>query len=103
MSAPRSATTCRFPSADFSPPPEKKKTRSELTGFFCCEKIEDHRRAGLAGRALRLHAGMNEVVAFQHAAALQSLHAPVGIDIGAETPQEIAVSILAQLIAQRRR
>ncbi len=31
------------------------------------------------------------------------LHAPVGVDIGAETPEEIAVSIAAELIAVRRR
>ena len=30
------------------------------------------------------------------------LHAPIGLDIGAETVEEIAVSILAQLIAVRR-
>ena len=35
----------------------------------------------------------------QHAEALQRLQAPVGIDIQAETPHEIAVSILAQLVA----
>jgi xanthine dehydrogenase accessory factor len=33
---------------------------------------------------------------------LARLHAPVGIAIGAETPEEIAVSIAAQLVAARR-
>ncbi len=33
---------------------------------------------------------------------LERIHAPVGVDIKAETPEEIAVSIIAQLIAVRR-
>jgi xanthine dehydrogenase accessory factor len=33
---------------------------------------------------------------------LQRVHAPIGLDIGAVTPAEIAISILAQLIAVRR-
>jgi xanthine dehydrogenase accessory factor len=32
-------------------------------------------------------------------ALLEKVHAPIGVDIGAVTPQEIAVSILAELIA----
>lgn len=36
-------------------------------------------------------------------AALAALQAPIGLEIEAETPHEIAVSILAQLIQRRRR
>jgi len=35
-------------------------------------------------------------------AALEAVHAPIGLDIGAVTPQEIAVSIVAELVAHRR-
>ncbi|MSP22627.1 MAG: hypothetical protein EXR66_06365 [Dehalococcoidia bacterium] len=33
---------------------------------------------------------------------LDAVHTPIGIDIGAETPEEIAVSILAEVIMERR-
>ena len=34
---------------------------------------------------------------------LDRVHAPIGLDIHSETPEEIAVSIAAQLIKERRR
>ena len=36
------------------------------------------------------------------AEALEAVHTPIGIDIGAETPEEIAVSILSEIILERR-
>jgi xanthine dehydrogenase accessory factor len=33
---------------------------------------------------------------------LASIHCPLGVEIGAATPEEIAVSVLAQMIAVRR-
>ena len=35
-------------------------------------------------------------------AEIARLHTPLGLQIGAETPEEIAVSVLAQLVAVRR-
>jgi xanthine dehydrogenase accessory factor len=35
-------------------------------------------------------------------ALLEEIHAPLGLDIGAETPEEIAVSIIAEIIRERR-
>jgi xanthine dehydrogenase accessory factor len=59
-----------------------------------------HRYLGLIGSKAKvkrifdelLHEGMSTE-------ALRGIHAPIGLDIGAITPQEIAVSILAELIA----
>ena len=52
---------------------------------------------GSRAKVARLHEALSEEgVAFHD---LDGLHAPVGLDIGAVSPQEIAVSILAELIA----
>ena len=35
-------------------------------------------------------------------ALLNEVHAPLGLDIGAETPEEIAIAIIAEIIRERR-
>lgn len=52
------------------------------------------RRTTLAKRERLAAAGLDD-------ASLARLHAPIGIDIGSVTPQEIAVSVLAQIVAGR--
>ena len=51
---------------------------------------------GSARRIAEVRAALPE-----HAAGLAGLRAPVGIEIGAQTPHEIAISILAELIRLR--
>jgi xanthine dehydrogenase accessory factor len=62
--------------------------------------VRELRYLGLIGSRAKV-ARIYEALAADHlpAAALERVHAPIGLDIGAVTPQEIAVSILAELIA----
>lgn len=58
---------------------------------------------GLLGSRKRVHTVLAAHAASgAHPFAEGVLHAPVGIEIGAETPEEIAVSIAAELIRVRR-
>jgi xanthine dehydrogenase accessory factor len=58
------------------------------------------RYLGLIGSRAKV-ARIYEALSDEHVASahLERVHAPIGLDIGAVTPQEIAVSILAELIA----
>jgi xanthine dehydrogenase accessory factor len=60
----------------------------------------DLRYLGLIGSRAKVARIYDALVADgMPADSLRSVHAPIGLDIGAVTPQEIAVSILAELIA----
>src|SRR5436189_3391963 len=60
----------------------------------------DLRYLGLIGSRAKVARIYDQLSAGQMPAAmLTRVHAPIGLDIGAVTPQEIAVSILAELIA----
>ncbi|MDO8681642.1 MAG: XdhC/CoxI family protein [Acidobacteriota bacterium] len=64
----------------------------------------DLRYIGLIGSRAKVARLYDAVVAEGQIAPeqLERIHAPIGLDIGAVTPQEIAVSIAAELIAVRR-
>ena len=61
------------------------------------------RYIGMIGSKRKTIAIFKELVAEGIPAKLfERVHAPVGLDIGAVTPEEIAISITAELIAERR-
>jgi xanthine dehydrogenase accessory factor len=62
----------------------------------------DVRYVGLIGSRAKVARIYDALLAEGMAAeVLERVHSPIGLDIGAVTPQEIAVSILAELIAVR--
>ncbi len=62
------------------------------------------RYLGLIGSRAKVARIYDQLLNEDHATLeqLSRVHAPIGLDIGAVTPQEIAVSIVAELIAIRR-
>ncbi len=61
------------------------------------------RYIGMIGSQRKVIAIYRELVAEgTDPSRLERIHAPMGIDIGAVTPEEIAVSVVAELIANRR-
>ena len=46
-------------------------------------------------------AGLLECRPFQSEDQLARLHGPIGLDIGAQSPEEIGVAVLAQMIAAK--
>jgi xanthine dehydrogenase accessory factor len=63
---------------------------------------QSSRYVGLVGSRRKVIRLIRRIVAKRGAVALDRVYAPVGIDLGAVTPEEIAVSIVAELVALRR-
>jgi xanthine dehydrogenase accessory factor len=60
------------------------------------------RYIGLVGSRRKVYRLLERVVAREGRVDLTRVYAPVGVDVGAVTPGEIAVSIVAELVALRR-
>jgi xanthine dehydrogenase accessory factor len=80
-------------------------TRGHLCDLECVRAIlsKTWRYAGFIGSARKTRLILEQLRndGFDQG-RIDALHGPIGLDIAAETPEEIAVSILAELIAVRR-
>ncbi len=112
----------RFPEADEIIAEDIKKALSHLkitpsTYIIVVTRghLKDEEALGSVIRSNVSYIGMigsrkKNAAVFQHleeqgisAQELKKVHAPIGIDIGAQTPEEIAVSIIAEIIKVRRK
>jgi xanthine dehydrogenase accessory factor len=80
-------------------------TRGHVHDLACLEEVVASGAAyiGMIGSKRRVRTVLDH--AREHGAdeeALRSIFAPVGLDIGAQTPQEIAVAVMAEIIRVRR-
>jgi xanthine dehydrogenase accessory factor len=88
---PRDAAVCLAHDPKFEDPALSALLRSE-TGYIGAIGS----RGTHAKRVVRLHdAGFSD-------ADIARIHSPVGLNLGAQTPEEIAIAILAEIVAVRR-
>jgi xanthine dehydrogenase accessory factor len=83
-------------------------TRGHRWDFDCLRRLLESgtrpRYIGMIGSRRRVRAAFQALLAAGTPRdTLASIHAPIGIELNAETPEEIAVAIAAELIAVRRR
>ncbi|HSH44668.1 MAG TPA: XdhC family protein [Longimicrobiales bacterium] len=81
-------------------------TRAHRYDFDCLAALvrqeKQPRYVGMVGSRRRVRAAFGALLgAGVPRERLAAVHAPIGLDIGAETPEEIAVSIAAEIIAVR--
>ena len=88
---PRDAAVCLAHDPKFEDPALTALLRTE-TGYIGAIGS----RGTHAKRVARLHeAGFDDT-------AIARIHSPVGLNLGAATPEEIAIAILAEIVAVRR-
>ena len=84
-------------------------TRAHRYDFDCLSRLlapdrPQPRYLGMIGSRRRVRGAFEALLAAgMPRARLEAVHAPIGLDIGAETPEEIAVSIAAEIVHVRRR
>ena len=84
-------------------------TRAHRYDFDCLSRLlarpdaPEPRYLGMIGSRRRVRAALEAVLeAGVPRERLARIHGPIGLDIGAETPEEIAVSIFAEIVRVRR-
>jgi xanthine dehydrogenase accessory factor len=82
-------------------------TRAHRYDFDCLHGLVDSRSTpryiGMVGSRRRVRAAFRALLdAGVPAHRLAAVNAPIGVDIGAETPEEIAIAIAAEMVAVRR-
>lgn len=76
--------------------------RGDATAIASCLRVKPRFLGLLGSRAKMVHVFTDLVQRGFSSEDLMRVETPVGIEIGAETPEEIAVSIVARMIAVRR-
>ena len=80
-------------------------TRGHAHDLECLEQVIDKPVAylGMIGSRRRVKGVLDMVRGEGHAEELLArVHAPIGLDIGALTPEEIALSVMAEVVKARR-
>jgi xanthine dehydrogenase accessory factor len=80
-------------------------TRGHVHDTACLEEVLSSSAPyiGMIGSKRRVRTVLQHLAAEQtDSGALKRVHAPIGLDIGAQTPEEIALAVMAEIVRVRR-
>jgi xanthine dehydrogenase accessory factor len=80
-------------------------TRGHVHDTACLEEVlhSDAPYIGMIGSKRRVRTVLEHISAEgSDTGALKRVHAPIGLDIGAQTPEEIALAVMAEIVRVRR-